>query len=108
MVTNSVSRGLCRHRLEACRPSYPDVVLGSRSPVPPSSSRPALGGRVSGCSGERPRTMASQRTLPGPVTANVCKMAIGHEGQIYQQLVRCCGCTVLRPSIVPFDTLPSD
>jgi hypothetical protein len=26
----------------------------------------------------------------GPVTANVCKMAIGHEGQIYQQLARCC------------------
>jgi len=35
-------------------------------------------------------------------------MAIGPKGQIYQQLVRCCGCTVLRPSIVPFDTSPSD
>jgi hypothetical protein len=44
--------------------------------------------------------------LVGPVTANVCKMAIGHEGQIYQQLACCCGRTVLRPSIVSLDTSP--
>src|SRR3954470_5015248 len=44
----------------------------------------------------------------GPVTANVCKMAIGHEGQIYQQLARCCGRTVLRKSIGSLDTSPPD
>jgi len=35
-------------------------------------------------------------------------MAIGPKGQICQQLVRWCGFTVLRPTIVPFDTSPSD
>jgi hypothetical protein len=40
----------------------------------------------------------------GPVTANVCKMAIGHESQIYQQLVCCCGRTVLRTTVVSLDT----
>jgi hypothetical protein len=42
----------------------------------------------------------------GPVTAKVCKIAIGPKGPIYQQLARCCDRTVLRPSIVSLDTSP--
>jgi len=47
-----------------------------------------------------------RKDLDGPVTANVCKMAIGHEGQIDQQLARCCDRTVLRIAIVSLDTSP--
>src|SRR3954471_18803172 len=45
--------------------------------------------------GPAPPQALVEESQEGPVTANVCKMAIGHEGRIYQQLARWCGRTVL-------------
>ena len=62
--------------------------------------------------GRRPlsRARGCQRAaayiIHGPVTANVCKMAIGHDGQIHEQLARCCGRPVLRTSIRSLDPSP--
>jgi hypothetical protein len=53
-----------------------------------------------------PQKQAGRPRQRGPVTAKVCKMAIGPEGQIDQPLARCCGHTVLRPSVVSLDPSP--
>src|SRR3954468_15336576 len=53
---------------------------------------------------QAPSPTVAGRALPGPVTETVCKRAIGHDGQIHEQLARCCGRTVLRTSIGSRDT----